>query len=92
MAVPPEFAAGSEAIQRIVAHHSTPEDAGRVFTETGVRLGVYSHIIVAGYADEATGLDELDRRTRTTYDGQFVIGEDLLRIEVDASPRVLPRD
>ena len=90
MAVPPEFVAGSEAIQRIVAHHSTPEDAGRVFTETGVQLGVYSHIIVAGYPDEATGLEELERRTRMTFDGQLAIGTDLMRIEVDDSPRVVP--
>ena len=88
MAVPPAFAAQSEAIRRIVDHHSSPEDAGRVFTQSGVRLPVYSHIIVAGYPDDQTGLDDLARRTRATYDGQVVIGEDLTRIEVGDTPRV----
>jgi ribonuclease Z len=91
MAVPPEFERQSEAIRRIVAHHSSPEDAGRVFTESGVRLGVLSHIIIAGYPNEAAGLKELARRTRTTYAGQLAIGEDLMRIDVGDTPRVLPR-
>jgi ribonuclease Z len=91
MVVPPDFARQSEGIRRIVAHHSSPEDAGRVFAESGVRLGVFSHIIVAGYPNEAAGLEEIKRRTRTAYAGQLAIGEDLMRIEVGDTPRVLPR-
>lgn len=91
MAVPPKLRAQSEAIRRIIDHHSSPEDASRVFTETGVRLAVYSHVIVAGYADERTGLDDLVRRTRKAYAGRFDVGEDLMSIEVSDMPRILRR-
>ena len=46
---------------RIMNHHTSPEDVGRVFTESGARLAVYSHVIVAGYADSESGLSELPR-------------------------------
>ena len=51
--------------------------------------GVY-HILRFSLADRG-GLKELARRTRTTYAGQLAIGEDLMRIDVGDTPRVLPR-
>ncbi len=69
--VPPERA------KRIVAHHTTPEEAGEIFARTKPRLAVYSHIA----PPIATAADLLPP-TRKTYDGAVEVGEDLMVIEV----------
>jgi ribonuclease Z len=91
MAAPRELLAQSEAWRKIMNHHTSPEDAGRVFAESGVRLAVYSHIIVSGYDDEQTGLNELIRGARASYAGQLAIGEDLMSIEVGDALRLSRR-
>ena len=76
--------ASSEAMRRVLAHHTTPEDAGRVFARVRPKLAVYSHIALLSY-DPAKGqptIDELVAATRTTWDGPLEIGEDLMRIDV----------
>ena len=88
MVVPPEMLAASEAWQRIMNHHSSPEDAGRVFAATGVRLGIYSHVIVAGYDDPRAGLGALVSGARKVYSGRLVVGQDLMSIEVGDGLRV----
>jgi len=47
-ATAPEAVRRSETPGRIVAHHSSPEEAGRVFAAIGVRVAVFSHIVTAG--------------------------------------------
>lgn len=58
--------------QRIIDHHTTPEDAGRVFAAVKPRLAVYSHIVPS----PATARD-IEAPTRKTYAGPLVVGEDL---------------
>ena len=91
MAVPEQRLVQSEVIRRIMNHHTSPEDVGRVFTESGARLAVYSHVIVAGYADSESGLSELIRRTRTTYAGELEVGRDLMTIDVSDTLSVRQR-
>lgn len=55
--------------------HTTPEQAGEVFRRVRPKLAVYSHILYEG-------LGELVRRTRTTYSGPLVVGEDLMRVVI----------
>lgn len=66
-----------DRVERIVAHHVTPEQAGEVFSRAKPRLAVYSHI-AAPIATE----DELIPQTRKTYSGPLELGEDLMVIEV----------
>ena len=73
-------------------HHTSPEDAGYVFTESGTKLAVYSHIIVGGYADKQTGISEMIRRTQTSYTGSLEVGNDLMSIEISDKPKVINRD
>jgi ribonuclease Z len=61
----------------IIAHHTTPEDAARVFNAVRPKLAVFSHIVLRG----ATADDAL-RITRLTYDGPLELGEDLMRFHV----------
>lgn len=65
------------ATERIIAHHTTPEDAGRVFAAAKPRLAVYSHIVPS----PATA-DDLVGPTRRTYDGPLEVGYDLMQIVV----------
>ena len=63
------------ATARVMAHHTSPEDVGRVFAEASPDYAVYSHMVLMGNPPIA----EVIRRTRTTYDGPLVIGADLMR-------------
>jgi ribonuclease Z len=76
-----------EVRRRILALHSTPEQAGRIFADASPRLAVFSHIVLFG--DPET---ELIRRTRTAYAGALEVGSDLMTIEVDDVPRVTRRN
>jgi ribonuclease Z len=70
-------------IQRIVAHHTTPREAGMVFTQTRPKLAAYTHLVMlASDTIKPPTLDELIAETRETYDGPLVIGEDLMSFEI----------
>jgi ribonuclease Z len=71
MGVPPKRA------EKIINYHTTPEQAGEVFTQAKPRLAVYSHICLPN----ASGPD-LMAPTRKTYAGPLEAGEDLMTIEV----------
>jgi ribonuclease Z len=77
----------TEAGRRVMAHHTSPEEAGRLFAEAKPRLAVYSHVIARGVS-----VDDLIRRTRTAYAGALEVGSDLMTIEVNDVPRVTRRD
>lgn len=82
-AATPEVLADSGIARAIFAHHTTPQDAGRVFTTAKPKLAVYSHLVLIGDATRAPpGLDELVRQTRETYAGPLVVGQDLMRFEI----------
>ncbi len=78
-----ELLAKSEGERLIIAHHTTPEDAGIVFDRVNPRLAVYSHFALRGDAEiPAPSLDDVVAATRTNYDGALEVGEDLMRIEI----------
>lgn len=60
-------------IDAIIAHHTTPEQAGEVFSRVAPRLAVYSH---------APDTEAVMARTRKTYQGPLQGPEDLLTIEI----------
>jgi ribonuclease Z len=65
------------AVERIIAHHTTPEDAGRIFAAAKPRLAVYSHIVPSPATPE-----DLVGPTRRTYTGPLEVGVDLMQIVV----------
>lgn len=74
-----ELLASSEQFRRIVAHHTTPEEAGTVFSKVNPKLAVYSHLVrLRGPMIPEAPLASLITRTRTSYSGPLVIGEDLM--------------
>src|SRR6266404_3957494 len=71
------------AIQRIMAHHTTPKEAGMVFAKAKSKLAAYSHLVLLGNEKIAEpSLDDLVAETRQTYDGPLEVGEDLTSFEI----------
>lgn len=64
-----------EQQQKVIAHHTTAEQAGTIFTRVKPRLAVYSHIV-------PPNAPTLVAHTRKTYAGPLEVGEDLMSIEV----------
>lgn len=78
-----ELLASSEQFRRIVAHHTTPEEAGIVFAEVNPKLAVYTHfVILSGPTIPEAPLSTLIPRTRMNYKGPLVVGEDLMSFDV----------
>ena len=65
----------AEQRENVIAHHTTPEQAGKIFTQVKPRLAVYSHIVPGTTPN-------VIRLTRTTYSGPLEMGEDLMAIEI----------
>lgn len=65
------------ALGRVIAHHTTARDAGKVFQKVKPKLAVYSHIVLSGITET-----ELITRTRETYQGPLVVGRDLMRFVI----------
>jgi ribonuclease Z len=66
-----------EAMERVIAHHTTPDQAGEIFSRVKPKLAVYSHIIPI----TASACD-LIPPTRKTYNGPLEVGEDLMTIKI----------
>ena len=63
-----------EQVENIIAHHTTPQEAGAIFSRVKPKLAVYSHIL---------GKDaDLIAATRKTYSGPVEVGEDLMTIDI----------
>lgn len=75
--------ANSQGARDILALHTSPQDAGRIFAATKPRLAVYTHFVVAGGVGAAapTTADFL-AATRETYSGPLEAGEDLMSVTI----------
>ena len=70
-------------IQRIVNHHTSPQEAGLVFTRTKAKLAAFTHLVMlASESVGAPSVEELIAATRETYAGPLEVGEDLMRFEI----------
>jgi ribonuclease Z len=70
-------------IQRIVNHHTTPQQAGLVFARSRPKLAAFTHLVML--ASEKIGppsVEELVAATRETYDGPLEVGDDLMSFEI----------
>jgi len=68
-----------------MSHHTLPEECGLVFSQVKPRLAVYNHIIQF----QGVSLEETMVRTKKEYGGPVLFGEDMMRIEVCDSVKVL---
>jgi ribonuclease Z len=79
-----ELLLSSEAARRIIGHHTSPEEAGIVFSRVNPKLAVYSHIVLLTTEPKITAptISDLIGRTRKTYRGRLEVGEDLMVIVI----------
>lgn len=67
----------------IMAHHTSPEDAGTVFARAKPKLAVYYHFVIYGnpkippYKEQ-----EVIDLTRKNYSGPLLIGQDLMAFDI----------
>ncbi|MEP6711991.1 MAG: MBL fold metallo-hydrolase [Ferruginibacter sp.] len=84
VAVAPDTLSKSDPKYPIFAHHTTVEQAAKIFREVKPKLAAYSHIIkLYGHNEQ-----ELLKRTKANYPGPFVIGEDLMSFSIADSVSV----
>ena len=87
----PALLAASVPMQRIIAHHTTPMEAGAVFSRTKPKLAVYSHIVLLSSEKIAEPtLDDVVAETRQIYKGPLVVGEDLMSFEIGDTVSMKP--
>ncbi|WP_093166297.1 MBL fold metallo-hydrolase [Variovorax sp. YR216] len=81
--IDPQLLKDYPRFKEITAHHTSPEEAGRIFAMAKPKVAAFTHIIVL---KANQGLDvpatEVVSRTRSTYDGPLALGEDLMRFEI----------
>ena len=71
-------AENQEQLKRIGANHTTPDQAGTVFSHVQPKLAVYNHLLLFGGAKA----EDLIPATRKNYSGPLIVGEDLMRIDI----------
>ena len=92
MAASPQ-AAATPAISRILSSHTSPEEAGRIFADVKPKLAVFTHVgLVAMPERRPSLLETLLPRTRNTYGGRVVIGEDLMTFVVGDTIEIRRRE
>lgn len=64
----------------IATHHTSPEDAARVFTKTQPKLAVFTH--VALLPPNPPSREDIIKRTARGYDGWFEMGSDGMQITI----------
>ena len=85
----PELISFDERIKLILDHHTTPEEAGIVFSRATPKLAVYTHfVLLSGPGVPEVTLEELVERTRKNYSGPLQIGEDLMRLEIGETVQI----
>ena len=82
-------------IQRIIGHHTTPYDCGRVFAQTRPKLAAFTHVVQLGSPQvPPPTVDEMIADVRKSYDGPLEMGEDLMSFEIGETvtmKRLMPR-
>ncbi len=82
--IQPDLSKSFPAYREIEDHHTSPEEAGKIFTLAGPKLAVYSHIVFATQPPQQDIPDgDLIARTRTSYAGPLVVGRDLYSFTID---------
>jgi ribonuclease Z len=73
-------------------HHTTPEQAGRIFAAVKPKLAVYTHLVnLSAPGIPVVDDEEIVAQTRRTYTGPLVVGHDLLAVEIGDAVAVYDR-
>jgi len=69
----------------VAEHHTSPEEAGRIFDQAKPKLAAFTHLVVrlAGEQLDLPASNVLLENVGKTYAGPVVVGEDLMRFVID---------
>lgn len=91
--IDPELVKDYPSYRAIEDHHTSPEDAGRIFSEAKPKLAVFSHIVFATKTPvQDVPEDVLVQRTQKTYQGPLVVGRDLMSFVVSDKVQAVAPD
>lgn len=79
-------AENKEQLQRIRRNHTTPDQAGIIFSRVQPKLAVYNHLLLFGDAKA----EDLIPATRASYSGPLVVGADLMAIDIGDTVNIVP--
>lgn len=72
--------------QVIMAHHTSPEEAGVVFSRVQPKMAVFYHFVLLGTPQVAPVTErEVLEMTRKTYSGPLLLGEDRMAFQIQAN-------
>jgi ribonuclease Z len=81
-AVRPELA-NDPAVRLVMAHHASPQEAGRVFNQARPKLAAYTHLVLLSRPGvPALTVAEVVSQTREAYDGPLEVGADLTSFDI----------
>jgi ribonuclease Z len=87
----PELLKADPALQPIMDHHTSPREAGEVFSATKPKLAVFTHyVLLANAKFPPMSMDDIRNETRQTYDGPLALGDDLMAFEITDTVKVVP--
>lgn len=75
----------SEVHENVEAYHTTPEEAGEIFEKVDPGLAVFSHVVTLGVTEEEANFQ---KRAEKIYDGEVILGEDLMSFEIGEEIKV----
>ncbi len=75
---------GFPQAKAVSEHHTSPEEAGRVFARARPRMAAFSHFVEIARMPRFPPVptDEIARQARLAWDGPLVVGADLMRFTV----------
>jgi ribonuclease Z len=76
--IAPDTLSKSDSKYGILAHHTTAEQASKVFNEVRPKLAAYSHIVKLYGRNE----QEIMKRTKANYTGPVIMGKDLMSFSI----------
>ena len=82
--ITPELMEKKPIFKAVAAHHTNPEEAGRIFAEAKPALAAFTHLVIrlSGEQLDLPASNILLEQVGKTYDGPVVVGEDLMRFTI----------
>jgi ribonuclease Z len=76
-------------IKQVIDHHTSPQEAGKVFSMTKPKMAAYTHFVLLGNSEHPPlNAVDVERQTRETYNGPLTLGEDLTRFVIGSEIKV----
>jgi ribonuclease Z len=80
-------------LQHVISLHTSPREAGQVFSLAKPKLAAYTHLLfIATDRVPPATVDDVVAGTRETYSGPLLVGADLMSFDIDDTVTVRQRN